>query len=222
MNRLLVILAALLLATNAWSQRFIVPPATKKPKTSKNTSDGNKKAESSSTMPGVKPKPSISSAAQGQGIPHSATKQMADATAGHVVEGIERSLAIDELEAKAAKGDADAHATLGMYYFQKGDSRALEHLETGAKAGNGNALYYLGGVYYFGKFGVKADKRKAARYYLQAAKEGNALAQYAIAVCLYDGDGVVKDRQAARKWMETAAKNNCQDAKDFLQSHSFE
>ena len=155
----------------------------------------------------------------------SRTKELAharDLTTGNQVEGVERSTSQEELEERAAHGDATAHTQLGMLYFQKDDERAMQHLKAGSEAGDPLALYYLGAVYYAGKFDIEADKRTAAEYFLQSAQKGHAPAQFTIAVCLYNGEGVRQDLQAARSWMEKAAGNNYDEAKAFLETHSFE
>ena len=145
-----------------------------------------------------------------------------DITTGRQVEGIERSLSIEELEELANQGDVEAHTMLGIYYFMQDDDRALPHLIAGAEAGDSRAQYFLGGVYYFGKFGTEVDKAAAASYYLKSAQQGHVPAQYGIAVCLYNGVGVELDRHAAREWMEKAAQNNDEDAKVFLETHTFD
>lgn len=154
--------------------------------------------------------------------PKQAAASVPDMTAGKSVEGIERSMSIEELENLARQGDINAHTTLGMYYFQQDDERALPHLRTGAEAGDRLAQYFLGGVYYLGKFGVEEDKAMAASYYLKSAQQEHAPAQYGVAICLYNGEGVEKDQKAAKEWMEKAAKNNSEDARHFLDTHSFE
>ena len=154
---------------------------------------------------------------------HQARKATApDLTAGKSVEGIERSMSVEELENRASQGDINAHTTLGMFYFQQDDERSLPHLRAGAEGGDRLAQYFLGGVYYFGKFGVEVDKAMAAAYYLKSAQQEHAPAQYGVAICLYNGEGVEQDKKAAKEWMERAAKNNSEDARKFLETHSFE
>lgn len=145
-----------------------------------------------------------------------------DLTTGRQVEGIERSMTVEELETLAQKGNVDAHTQLGMYYFHRNDKRALPHLRAGADAGDCLAQYYLGGAYYNGVCGAKTDKATAASYFLKSARQNHVPAQYAIAVCLYNGEGTKEDKNAAREWMKKAAASGDDNAKSFLQSHSFE
>jgi TPR repeat protein len=222
MKKNIIMLACLLLSMAASAQSFVIPPA---PARGKVTKPEAKKVTPPTTQLSDKEKPSVKSYDQQnrQSSPAKVTMSTTtDLTAGKEVEGIERSLSIRELENRAKKGDNSAHTQLGMYYFQQDDGRALPHLVAGAKAGDRLAQYYLGGVYYFGKFGVTADKKAAASYYLMSAKQNHGPAQYGMALCLYNGEGVQQDKKAARSWMEKAARNKCPEAREFLDTHSFE
>ena len=146
-----------------------------------------------------------------------------DQTTGTEVGGIVRGMTSEgELESLAQKGNVDAHTQLGVIYFHRNDKRALSHLRAGADAGDRIAQYFLGGVYYNGMCGAKTDKATAASYFLKSARQNHVPAQYAIAVCLYNGEGTKEDKNAAREWMKKAAASGNDDAKSFLQSHSFE
>ena len=215
MKKLFTIIICCVFASTAFSQTFIIPEAKKKTKTNPpqtNVSDkkprGSEKKGGSIICGGVR-RPII-------------TPETIDPTTGRKVGGIERSLTIGELEAEANKGDVSAHTALGMYYFQEDDDRALPHLLAASEAGDSVALYFMGGVYFLGKCGIETDKAKAASYFHQAALQDNALAQYAIGKCLYEGEGVEQDLKAAKEWMEKSAQNGCKDATSFLESHTFE
>lgn len=101
-------------------------------------------------------------------------------------------------------------------------SSSIEELEIQASKGNPYAQNALGALYYSGKLGITVDKTKAASYFLQSAQQNHAPAQFNIAVCYYNGEGIKQDREKAHLWMEKAAKNNYADAKEFLENHSFE
>ena len=214
----IIIMTLFMLSVSTWAQSFVIPPAPKKENSPRQVA-GPKVPAPSVTRP--KGQANKLSGQQKPTMGREATKDR-DATAGKEVEGIERSMAISEMEQLAKNGDIDAHTQLGMYYFVHDDARALEHLKVGAEAGDCRAQYFLGGVYYLGKFEVEVDKKMAADYYLLSAEQGHSPAQYGIAICLYNGEGVQKNQQEARRWMEKAAQNNYEDAKAFLLSHSFE
>ena len=66
-------------------------------------------------------------------------------------------------------------------------------------AGRGSlyAKLYLGNDYWYGRFGLPADKVKSAALYEECAKEGNARAQYMMSANYYYGDGVPQDYRIA-------------------------
>jgi len=216
MKKLFTIIICCVFASTAFSQSFIIPEAKKK------TKEKHPKQKVETGVPGK--------GSGGKGVKIGPTicppPRVDDPTTGREVKGIKRSATLEEtikeLEDAANKGDVRAHTALGMYYFQEDDDRALPHLLAASEAGDSVALYYLGGVYYLGRCGVETDKAKAASYYLQAALQDNALAQYAIGKCLYEGEGVEQDLKAAKEWMEKSAQNGCKDATSFLDSHTFE
>ena len=52
--------------------------------------------------------------------------------------------------------------------------------------------------------------------YRKAAEQGNALAQYFLGVCCYDGQGVKQDSAEAEKWWRKAADQGYEPAKQAL------
>lgn len=219
MRRLFIILACLLLSLTASSQKFIIPFSSKKAtKVERHKGEEKVSITRSST---------VGSGKEGKVMENiksqvSSSPKNPDLTVGRQVKGIERSMSVEELETLAQKGNVDAHTQLGMYYFHRNDKRALPHLRAGADAGDCLAQYYLGGAYYNGVCGAKTDKATAASYFLKSARQNHVPAQYAIAVCLYNGEGTKEDKNAAREWMKKAAASGDDNAKSFLQSHSFE
>lgn len=75
-----------------------------------------------------------------------------------------------------------------------------------AYMGNPKTQYTVGTFFHSGNF-VKKDTKKAAEWYLEAAKQGHPLAQSILATLFYNGDGVPKDYVEAYAWMAIAA--NC-------------
>ncbi len=57
---------------------------------------------------------------------------------------------------------------------------------------------------------------KAASYFKKAAKSGNAEAQYALAICYLNGDGVFRSVMKARQWLEYSAANGYAKAVEKL------
>lgn len=81
-----------------------------------------------------------------------------------------------------------------------------------AEAGNAYAQYNLGVIYDQGYEGVKQNKSEAAKWFLKAAKQGLAEAQFNIANMYYHGKGVPKNRSEAAKWWCRAAEQGVAEA----------
>jgi TPR repeat protein len=64
--------------------------------------------------------------------------------------------------------------------------------------------------------GMPRDLDKAAMYFHQSAEEGDAEAQYALAVMLHTGKGQTKNIKAAQEWLQRAAAQNYGPAKEAL------
>ena len=61
--------------------------------------------------------------------------------------------------------------------------------------------------YFYGWSGHAKDKSHAVKLYREAADNGNVLAQYRLACCYENGDGVQMNLNEARKWYASAAAN---------------
>ncbi|MBR1646626.1 MAG: sel1 repeat family protein [Selenomonadaceae bacterium] len=61
--------------------------------------------------------------------------------------------------------------------------------------------------YLYGWNGYTKDKNRAVQLYREAATNGNVIAQYRLACCYENGDGVQQDLNSAKKWYATAAAN---------------
>ena len=73
-----------------------------------------------------------------------------------------------------------------------------------ALAGDAEAQYRLGGLYYWGR-GVPKDVEEALRWRRMAADQGHANAQYFVGLVLENGEAGTADPVAARSWFEVAA-----------------
>lgn len=88
---------------------------------------------------------------------------------------------------------------------QRGDHEtAFRELTPLADAGDIDAQYYLGGLYYKGE-GVEQDYAKAVDWFSKSADRGNAKAQTDLAQCYLFGYGVEKDAAEAVRWYRRAA-----------------
>ncbi len=73
-----------------------------------------------------------------------------------------------------------------------------------ADAGNADAQFELGKMYYVGN-GVPRDYTEARRWYAKAAAQGHAKAQICLGNMHYEGNGVPRNFAEARRWWEKAA-----------------
>jgi TPR repeat protein len=144
---------------------------------------------------------------------------VADAQQTNSSRGVTNSATIEELRAKAEKGDAEAQCLLGAGYYN-GDGVAQDYAQAITwfrKAAEQNlavAQFMLGLCYEYGQ-GVAKDKVEAVRWYRKAAEQNDAGAQFSLGVCYDEGQGVAKDKAEAMKWYRKAAEQNA-DAQCYL------
>jgi hypothetical protein len=86
------------------------------------------------------------------------------------------------------------------------DRDSLKWLEQAAEAGDVKAMYGLGLVFRNGGNGIAQNSALAARWFMEAAKNGQAGAQFRYAESLAGGDGVEKSMVAAVTWYRQAAE----------------
>jgi TPR repeat protein len=105
--------------------------------------------------------------------------------------------------------------------YDKGDStKDIQIWKSLADSGNAEAQCNLGMMYEGSDAsnGVVKDSAQSVMWYLKAAKQGNALAQYALGLDYYSGDGVPKNRATALKWITLAANQGQPKALDLLKN----
>ena len=105
----------------------------------------------------------------------------------------------------AAEASASGHEN-GLQALQKGDAEtALQELKPAAEAGNDQAQFFLGLMFYDG-IGVQQDYQAAARLMLLSAEQGFANAQHVLGLLYRDGNGVQEDERKAATWQRRAAE----------------
>jgi len=97
-----------------------------------------------------------------------------------------------EIQIKAEKGEAEAQAILGSYYFgtvgfEQDHEKVRYWSELAAKQGNAMGQAQLGTVYSIG-LGVEVNNEKALYWYKLAAEQGHIDAISNLGVCLLDFD----------------------------------
>ena len=81
-------------------------------------------------------------------------------------------------------------------------NKALESWRQLANAGDVNAMLQLARL----AENEDCDKEEAAKWYRKAAENGNATAQFKLALCYSRGEGVEEDGEVAAQWMLKAAE----------------
>jgi TPR repeat protein len=64
--------------------------------------------------------------------------------------------------------------------------------------------------------GQVVNEEQAVHWFTQAAEQGDALAQYHLGLCYYEGTGVTKDLQEAYVWLALASAQRVPNAHDIL------
>jgi len=95
--------------------------------------------------------------------------------------------------------------------FRRRSGGGLEKLLRAARSGDAQAQFDLGLSLSKG-----LDYQQAARWYLGAATQDHARAQFALGVMLVDGCGVLRDPVKGRLWIGKAAQGGCSEAQHAL------
>ncbi len=85
------------------------------------------------------------------------------------------------------------------------EEKVQSYLNELGEAGKTEAFVRLGDYFVSGALGGTPNTHAAYQYYLRAAKAGNATACVRVGDCLYDGDGVERDAEAALTWYDRAS-----------------
>lgn len=129
------------------------------------------------------------------------------------------------LEARAARGEPQAQADLGvLLYLGRGvtrdEARAFKLFGEAATKESASAMFWLGRMYLLGDGPAAKDPeadREAARWTFEAARRGHTEAQYTLALLFMAGTGVEKNEDEARKWLRRAADAGHEPARQFLE-----
>jgi TPR repeat protein len=117
------------------------------------------------------------------------------------------------LQAKVAKGDAQAELELGSDYYNgtgvpQDKAKAADLYRQSAAQGSFKSMFNLGFLYARGE-GVTLDIPTAIQWYEKSADRGYAKAQLALGMLYFFGNGSLKpDYAAAAKWLTLAAQQN--------------
>lgn len=143
---------------------------------------------------------------------------------------------VDKDEAKAFSlysSSADAGNPMGIYLvahcYQHGLSVEEDHavsdslyakavalLDALAPQEDMYVLNFIGSAYQWGD-GVQVDRKKAFDYYIISAEKGNPETQYKVGSMYLQGQGVERNREEARVWLEKSAAQGFADAVSLLE-----
>ena len=108
----------------------------------------------------------------------------------------------------------------GVAAYDAGDyTTALQEWTPLAEAGDTNAKYNLGLMYYNGQ-GVPQDYKEALKWYTLAAEQGHARAQASLAVLYSFGDGVLENKIMAHMWYNIAFANGHEKSGEYRDEHA--
>jgi TPR repeat protein len=113
--------------------------------------------------------------------------------------------------------------SLGLAWYQAPDPSAVpqkplrERLLERAQKGDADAQYELGKNYETGRIGLPKDFTQAQHWYSEAAKQGDAYAEFALGVLFNFGKGVKRDYVQAYTWYERAVLHSTGGDRDSMQ-----
>lgn len=121
----------------------------------------------------------------------------------------------------ASHGNHVGQTLLGTaYYFgfgvEESDKEAEKWFRWAADQGNVRAMARLADLYWNGGVGVPPDYAEAAKWAALAAEDGEPLAMMILGRAYKYGQGVEKNTEEARKWLNRAAEQGLERAKEEL------
>jgi TonB family protein len=136
---------------------------------------------------------------------------------GRKVDGVAPKSAVGYFQKAADLGFVDAYVALARAYMEgrlaKTDlAKADFYLDLAVEAGNVEAMFLKGSML----AGSTETARQGLDLLMDAARAGNADAQYTLGRLFRDGTVVARDREAAEKWLRLAAESGSVRAKADL------
>lgn len=121
----------------------------------------------------------------------------------------------------AIAGHPKAQMYIGSHYLfgthgPADAAEAIKWLTLAAKQNEPYALYYLGYCYYEG-IGVIKNDEQATTHLLRSAQAENSEAQYQLGRFYHEGVVFPENHEQAQSWIQAAALQGHEDAKDFME-----
>lgn len=125
---------------------------------------------------------------------------------------------IESLRAKIERGRvaADRMRELQAAVVERKDAKAYAEIEAMAGKGNPSALVFLGCLNDQGLGGRERDSYRAAQYFDTAARRGDAIGLYDLALLYLHGRGLKRDEALANRLLQIAARANSKHASVVL------
>lgn len=125
---------------------------------------------------------------------------------------------------KAGQGDVQAQYEVAVCYIlgngvEQNDSLAIGWIRKAADGGHVQCQISMGAFYYNGSRGFDADQREAVKWFLKAARQGDAHAQYLVGRCYARGEGVGQNGEEAFRWLRLAARQGHEEAQELLREN---
>lgn len=123
--------------------------------------------------------------------------------------------------ASAKQGYAPAEGTVGSCYqagkgVEQNIEEAIKWIQRAADKGDMSACWNRGLFYLTGAYGAEQNLEKAAIYIRQAADAGHVQACRTMGIMHLRGDGVPRDMELGRQWLEKAAAQSDAESEVLL------
>ena len=140
---------------------------------------------------------------------------VADAQQTNSSRVVTNNVTIEELRAKAEKGDAEAQFELGTNFWTTDEHEAVKWFTKAAEQNYKRAFFYLG-VH----FGIEErpiyDAKKSFEFYLRGAKLGDAECAFFTGQAYIFGIGTTTNTEEGLRWVRKSADQGCGLAPETL------
>jgi hypothetical protein len=121
----------------------------------------------------------------------------------------------------AEKGHISAVNVMGERYLlgkgvKQDTGEGIKWLKKAAAQDHSGAQNTLGSIYYFGDYGIAVDKAEAVKWFRMSAERNHPDSQFNLGLMLHLGDGVKKNDEESKFWLQHAAAQGNQNAQNAL------
>ena len=139
---------------------------------------------------------------------------------GDVVE-LDKEEAVKWFRKGAELGNETAQCQLALCYHngegvEEDQEESAKWMQKAAEKSGDREVQWIMGRYYQEGWGLEKDMTTAVKWFERSAKKGFPPAQYSLAMCYLNGDGVKADAEKAEELLEDAADSGNKDAQQKL------